>query len=286
MKYMPIEPKTVLNKIKNNRLPFKWDLNIYRGCQHSCIYCYAIYSHDYLNDDNFFDTIYYKKNFLNLLEKKLSGPSWKHEVINIGGVTDSYQPIESKLEIMPDVLKLMIKYKNPIIISTKSTLIYRDIDLINELSMLTYVNVAFTITTLDDQIQKIIEPDASNSLSRFKVLKEFVEKTNACTGVHIMPIIPYLNDIDKNLETIYNLSNKINVDYVLPGILYLRGKTKPYFFNQIRKYDIKTYHKLDTLYNNSSALKQYKNNLYKKINKFKDNYHISHDYLKAIKSKL
>ncbi len=112
---------------------------------------------------------------------------------NIGGVTDSYQPIEREMKIMPEILKLMIKYKTPIIISTKSDLILRDIALIKELADITYVNVAFTITTMDEQLREKLEPNASPSLKRFEALQQF-KKTNASLGVHIMPIIPYLTD--------------------------------------------------------------------------------------------
>ena len=139
MEYIELDSKSALNKLKR-RIPYSYDLNIYRGCEHGCKYCYAIYSHDYLNDNNFFDKVYYKKNILEHLEKELSSPNWKREIVNIGGVTDSYQSIEEKLEIMPEVLKLMIKYKTPVIISTKSDLILKDIDLIDKLSRITYVN--------------------------------------------------------------------------------------------------------------------------------------------------
>jgi DNA repair photolyase len=206
MEYVELSVSSALNKLKR-RIPYSYDLNIYRGCEHGCKYCYAIYSHDYLNDGNFFDRVYYKKNILEPLEKELSSPNWKREIVNIGGVTDSYQPIEKELQIMPEVLKLMIKYKTPIIISTKSDLILRDIDLINELSKITYVNIACTITTMDESIREKLEPNSSPSINRFKVLKKFKEKTNASIGVHIMPIIPYLTDSYENLDEIYKYSS-------------------------------------------------------------------------------
>ena len=192
MNTIELKSNTALNKLKR-RVPYGWDLNIYRGCIHGCKYCYAMYSHDYLKDNNFFDTVYYKSNIIELLESELSSLNWKKEVINIGGVTDSYQPAEKELGLTREVLKLMIKYKNPIIISTKSDLILRDIDLINELSNITYVNIAFTITTMDEDIRCKLEPNSSPSIDRFKALKE-LKKTNAVLGVHIMPIIPNLTD--------------------------------------------------------------------------------------------
>ena len=171
---------------------------------------------------------YIIKNILDALERELSSPNWKKEIVNIGGVTDAYQPIEEKLELMPEILKLMIKYKTLIIISTKSDLILRDFSLIEELSKITYVNIACTITTMDESLRAKLEPDGCSSKRRFEVLKKF-KKTNASVGVHLMPIIPYITDNYENIEEIYRLASEIKVDYVLPGTLYLRGKTKPYF---------------------------------------------------------
>ncbi len=284
MQYIELNTKTALNKLKR-KIPYSWDLNIYRGCNHGCKYCYAIYSHDYLNDGNFFDKVYYKKNIIEALERELSSSDWKREIVNIGGVTDSYQQIEKELKIMRDVLKLMIKYKTPVIISTKSDLILRDFDLIDELSKITYVNIAFTITTMDEEIRKKLEPNTSPSLNRFNALKKFKE-TNASLGVHVMPIIPYLTDNKENLEEIYRLSSEIGVHYVLPGTLYLRGKTKPYFFNFIKEEYNNIYIKLIDLYKKGGAGKEYKDGLYKNINELKQKYNVSSNYMKIIKEKL
>ena len=150
-----IKAKKALNKLNSKFLPYKWDLNVYRGCSHRCQYCYALYSHQYLESGkNFFDTIYVKTNIAEALEKELSSKRWKREVVNLGGVTDSYQPIEEKYKLMREVLKLMIKYKTPIVISTKSDLILRDMDLLTELAKVANVNVAVTITTMDENIRK------------------------------------------------------------------------------------------------------------------------------------
>ncbi len=284
VKYIEINNVGALNKLKR-KIPYGWDLNIYRGCEHGCKYCYAIYSHDYLNDGNFFDNVYYKKDILNQLEKELSSPSWKREIVNIGGVTDSYQPIEKDLKIMPEVLKLMIKYKTPVIISTKSDLILRDIDLIDELSKITYVNIAFTVTTMDEKLRERLEPNASPSIKRFEALSKF-KNTNASLGIHLMPIIPYLTDSYENLEEIYRLSSETKVDYVLPGTLYLLGKTKPYFFNFIKEYDIEIYNKIRELYVKGSASKEYKDGLYKKVNEVKNKYNVSSNYMSILKSKM
>ncbi len=95
--YQEISCKSALYRINSRYLPYHWDLNIYRGCAHRCQYCYALYSHQYLEDNRFFDTIYIKRNMAERLALELAKPSWKREVINIGGITDSYQPIVPRL---------------------------------------------------------------------------------------------------------------------------------------------------------------------------------------------
>lgn len=285
MNYQPLENKSAMHHIKKLRLPYSWDLNIYRGCEHGCKYCFAIYSHDYLKTDNYFGTVYYKKYILEELEKELSSPKWKHEVVNIGGITDSYQPIERERKLMPEVLKLMIKYKTPVIISTKSALILRDIDLIKELSEIVTVNIAFTITTLDERVRTFLEPNASSSRERFCALKRFKEETNAVVGLHMMPIVPYLTDNRYNLEQMYRLAAKVGVDYILPGTLYLRGKTRTYFMNAVKEFHEDRYQKIKTLYQKGSALKDYKAGLYTFIASLEKKYHLSRDYMKAINQK-
>jgi len=136
--YQEIVCTQALTKLKRS-IPYGWDLNIYRGCCHNCTYCYAIYSHAYIGEQNF-SKVFVKSNIVEILEKELRNPSWNREIINIGGVTDSYQKAESELKIMPEVLKLLIKYKTPAIISTKSGLLLRDYDLIAELSKITISN--------------------------------------------------------------------------------------------------------------------------------------------------
>lgn len=272
------------NKLKR-KIPFAWDLNIYRGCEHGCKYCYAMYSHQYLDSEQYFNDIYVKTDIVKQLEKQLSSPSWKREVVNIGGVTDSYQPIEAQYKLMPDILRLMIKYKTPCIISTKSDLILRDYDLIAELSNITYVNVAATVTCMDENIRKKIEPNGVESLKRFAMLKEFA-KTNASTGLHFMPIIPYITDGRDNIDALYAHAKDCQVDYVLPGTLYLRGKTRIVFFDFLKREFPDLFEPLQALYKTGGASKEYKDRLYLMVNELKAKYNLSGSYSKPLKEKL
>lgn len=267
------------------RYPYPWDLNPYRGCAHGCQYCFALYTHQYLESDRFFDEIHVKTNILDVLERQLSRADWPREVVAIGSVTDCYQPLESRYRLMPDILRLFIRYRTPCIISTKSDLILRDFDLIDELSRLTYVNVAATITTADERVRARLEPHAATAAKRFAMLSDF-SKTRASTAVHIMPLIPYLTDGRDNLEALYHGARQAQVSYVLPGLLHLRGRTRDVFFDFLRRDFPHLYAPLSALYGKNNSLPAYKTQMYRTVNETKEKYGISGDYMSDMKKLL
>lgn len=269
----------------NGRFPYKWDMNIYRGCQHGCKYCFAMYSHKYLGSEAYFNDIFVKTNIVERLERQFSSPSWKREVVSIGGVTDSYQPLEARYKLMPEILRLFIKYKNPCIISTKSDLILRDFDLIAELSKITYVNVAATITCTDEEIRRKIEPGAVPSMRRFEMLKAF-SKTDASTGLHVMPVIPYLTDTRENIDALFSLAAENGVSYVLYDILNLRGPTRKAFFDFIRHDYPELCKPIADLYKAGGADKTYKIQLYSMLNELRAKYKLSSNYNELMRKKL
>ena len=282
--YKEVDSKSALHKLKR-KIPYGWDLNIYRGCAHNCVYCYAIYTHQYLDFSDFSGEILVKTNIAEVLDRELQAPGWQGEVINIGGVTDSYQPAEENYCLMPQILKVLIKHRNPAIISTKSNLILRDYDLIDQLSRLTYINIAQTITTCDEEVREKIEPGAVSSIKRFEVLKEF-RKTNASLGLHVMPIIPYLTDHEENLEELCRRAKECEIDYLLPGTLYLRGHTRTRFFDFIQKEYLSLSDQLNKLYKTGSAGKAYKTSLYQVLNRYRDKYNLPSSYMKPMREKL
>lgn len=283
--YIETACKSPMNHIKTSRLPYHWDLNIYRGCEHNCEYCFAMYTHQYMDDTDFFHHIYVKTNIIEQLEKKLSSKTWKNEIINLGGVTDNYQNAEKQYKIMPEILKLMIKYKNPIIISTKSTLILRDIELLKQLSEVATVNIAFTITTLDEHLAKKIEPGASPPLDRLKALKKIKEETNAIIGIHMMPLIPYITATENNIDTLLHVAALIHSDYCIPSLLGLRGKTRTSFFQFLKQTYPTIYPKVYKLYQNKELKQNYKKEFYFLLNKIQKKYNISFNYKKPLLEK-
>ena len=280
MKYRYLKCKTALNKPHGHF--HYYDLNIYRGCFHACPYCYAIYSHQFLGENDFFETIYIKENIAEKLEEQLKAKSWKKEVINIGSVCDSYQPIEKEKKIMRDVLKLMIKYENPIIISTKSTLILRDIDLLEELSKITYVSIALTITSCSDDLNNLIEPRAPKYLERFKTLKILKQQTHAQIGLHMMPLIPYLSTDKRSIEMMFKLANQVKVDYVIIALVNLRGNTRKNFFNFLQAKLPEYYQPIYNFFSNPEFRKEFNKEFYPMLNNLIAEYQINLDYQRPL----
>ena len=197
---------------------------------------------------------------------------------------DSYQPAEAKYRLMREVLALMIEYKNPVTISTKSDLILRDYDLFSELAELKCVNLAVTVTTMDEKLSSLLEPLASSPEKRFSVLRAFKD-TEAATGLHMMPILPFLTDSPQNFGQILSLAAECNVDYVLPGILYLRGETKKHFFDFLKLNFPELLNPYRRLYSKGGANRAYKAELYRVLKPLMEKYNLSGDCIKPMQTK-
>jgi len=261
--------KSALHKLKR-QMPYEYDLNIYKGCSHGCIYCYARYTQKYMNDSG--NVIYAKVNITDHLERELKAFNGVEHVINMGGVTDAYQESEKTAKLMRGVLKLMIKYKNPIVICSKSDLVLRDMDLIEELASLTRVNIATSVSCVDDKLARLIEPGAKSPQERLNMIHEFSNKTQAMTGVHLFPILPKLTDGYDQLKETFEAIHNCGPDYMLLGTLYLNGETKPYYLNALKSIDPRLYSETVKLYRNGKLDSEYKNGIYETIGRFRADY--------------
>jgi DNA repair photolyase len=188
-------PKTLVNKVNSPDLGPVYSTNPYQGCEHGCIYCYARNSHQYWGFNaglDFESKIVVKSNAAGLLEKTFVNPKWVPEPIMLSGNTDCYQPIERQHKITRQLLEVCLKYKHPVGIITKNSLILRDIDILSKLSDQQLVIVNMSLTTLNESLRLHMEPRTASALKRLQVIKTLSE---AGIPVRIMaaPIIPGLN---------------------------------------------------------------------------------------------
>jgi DNA repair photolyase len=175
---------------------FGASVNPYRGCEHGCIYCYARPTHEFLGFSagvDFESKIIVKKNAPELLRKELASPKWKPQVIAMSGVTDCYQPVERKLQLTRGCLEVLAECRNPVVIVTKNFLVTRDIDLLQELARHNAVSVCVSITTLDSDLARVMEPRTSSPRQRLAAI-EMLTKAGVRAGVNVAPVIPGLTD--------------------------------------------------------------------------------------------
>ncbi len=188
--------KTIIARNDSPDVGFETSVNPYRGCEHGCIYCFARPTHEYLGMSaglDFESKIMVKANAAKLLEAELSSPKWKPQVLVMSGVTDPYQPVERKLRITRGCLEVLAKFRNPLAIITKNRLVTRDIDLLGELARFHASAVNVSVTSLDPELQRVLEPRTSSPNARLEAIK-MLSDAGIPVGVMVAPIIPGLTD--------------------------------------------------------------------------------------------
>jgi DNA repair photolyase len=175
---------------------FDASINVYRGCEHGCAYCYARPFHEYLGFSaglDFESKIMVKENAPELLRKELASQKWKPQVLAMSGVTDCYQPIERKLKLTRRCLEILAECRNPVVVITKNFLVTRDIDLFQQLAKHNAVSVCLSVTTLNSDLARAMEPRTSTPRQRLQAI-ELLAKAGVRVGVNVAPIVPGLND--------------------------------------------------------------------------------------------
>jgi len=188
--------KSILVRNDSPDIPFSWSLNPYRGCEHGCVYCYARPYHEYLglsSGIDFESMILVKEDAPELLRAELAKPSWEPETVALGGVTDVYQPIERKLELTRRCLQVFADARHPCGLVTKNHLVTRDVDVFQELAKLKLARVFVSLTTLDPELARRMEPRASSPQKRLEAIN-MLAKASIHVGVMTAPLILGLND--------------------------------------------------------------------------------------------
>jgi DNA repair photolyase len=187
--------KKVVNKIESPDLSGMYSLNPYQGCEHGCIYCYARNTHEYWGFSaglDFESKIIVKQNAPALLEKFLLHPDWHATPIMVSGNTDCYQPLERKLEITRKLLMIFAKYRHPVGMISKNSLVVRDLDILTDLAKDNLVHIMISITTLNEDLRRAMEPRTASAKKRLQTV-ETLAKAGIPVGIMNAPIIPGLN---------------------------------------------------------------------------------------------
>jgi len=228
-------PKTIINKVDSPDIGLEYSLNPYQGCEHGCIYCYARNTHEYWGYSAGYDfeqKIIVKQNAIEVLEKQLSNKNWKPKPIMLSGNTDCYQPLERQLEITRRILQTCLKYKHPVGLITKNSLILRDLDVLSELAKQNLVHVMVSITGTDESVRQKLEPRTATYKSRFKVI-ETLTQSGIPAGVMVAPIIPGINNHE--IPNVIDLAARAGARTAGYTMVRLNGAVGPIFKDWLMK---------------------------------------------------
>ncbi len=222
--------KTIVNKVKNSGwFGIDYNMNIYKGCCHGCIYCDSR-SRCYQIEN--FDTVRAKKDSTEIINKELKGKI-KKGVVGTGAMSDPYNPYEKKYELTREALKLIDKYGYGIAIDTKSNLITRDIDILKSIKVHSPIITKITITTCDDRLSRIVEPNVSSSSERFDSIRKLSE-SGIYTGILMGPILPFIEDSEENIRGIIDLAYDSGAKFINfhPGVT-LRDNQREWYYDKL-----------------------------------------------------
>jgi DNA repair photolyase len=231
MEFIEAECKTIINDVPGNFLPFSWSINPYRGCSHSCTYCFARPTHTFLdmNAGSDFETkIVVKVNAPEVLRRQLAAKRWKGEGIAMGTNTDPYQRAEGRYRLMPGIIRALTDYRNPFSILTKGTLILRDLELLVAAARVAEVSTAFSIGTLDEDAWRTSEPGTPHPRARIEAVRALNEAGIPC-GVLMAPILPGITDDPRQLREVVAAAIDAGATHVSPILLHLRPGVREEF---------------------------------------------------------
>jgi DNA repair photolyase len=224
VEYFALPCRSALNRESSGRMPFAWTINPYRGCEFGCKYCYARYTHEFMemwDGKDFERKIYAKEGAAELLRSELRHAKDKGLPIALGTATDPYQPAEKQFENTRRMLEVFLDFEGlEFSITTKSVLILRDLELLLEVSARHRFSVHMTITTTDERLARLLEPKAPPPAKRLEVVK-LLSEAGVRMGVNAMPILPGMNDSDKCLETLTQAASLAGAKFLYGNILFL-----------------------------------------------------------------
>lgn len=234
-----VKPELVRSALSFNDSPdigFDRSLNPYRGCEHGCIYCYARPTHAWLQRSpglDFETRLTAKQNMPEVLLKELASATYRAAPVNIGSITDAYQPVERDWQLTRRLLEILLQTRHPATIVTKNALILRDLDLLKQMAALNLVSVHVSVTTLDPQLCRILEPRASAPWRRLQAINTLTQ-AGVPVALSLAPIIPFINDDE--IEKIIASAAQAGATRAMAIMLRLPWEVAPLFDQWLRQH--------------------------------------------------
>ncbi|MEI6123512.1 MAG: radical SAM protein [Bacteroidota bacterium] len=229
-----IRAKTILTRYKqaDDWFHIRYSMNLYRGCEHQCIYCDSRSQCYHIEN---FSNLLIKENAIELLREQLRKIKEK-DTIGTGSMNDPYMPAEKEIGLTRRALQVINEFRFPLHIITKSDMVLRDYQLIKDISRV-FAIVSVTITTADDALSVLLEPGAPVSSQRFEAVRKLSEG-GIRAGVLLMPVLPFITDTEQNITAIVNKAHEAKAAYILPAFgMTLRDRQRDFFFDKLALYD-------------------------------------------------
>lgn len=276
VEYFSLPARSALNRESSRQMPFAWTLNPYRGCEFGCKYCYARYTHEFmeLHDGLDFERkIFAKLGSPDLLRAELRRARDGGLPIALGTATDPYQPAEKQFEVTRSMLKVFGEFEGlDFSITTKSTLILRDLDLLVPLARRHHLSVHITVTTVNSRLARLLEPKAPPPLKRLETVRALVS-AGIRTGVNAAPIIPGITDSPAQLERLAHAASEHGAQFLLGMVLFLMPSAMAQFMPFLEKERPDLVRRYRKLYRHSAYLPaEYKDGISKLVAELRTRY--------------
>jgi DNA repair photolyase len=280
VQYFSLPSKSILNRCSNPSMPFQWTINPYRGCEFGCKYCYARYTHEFMelrNGIDFEKKIYAKEDASKNLRRELTPRRLKDAVIAIGTATDPYQPAEREFKVTRQILEVLSMARGAkFSITTKSDLVLRDLDLLRKAVRTNRVQVNLSITTTDERLARLLEPRAPRPSMRFKAVHTLVDN-GISAGVLMMPLLPEITTSDENMESVVRAAAEARAKHLFAGVVFLMPSAQTQFFPFLEKHFPELARRYRRMFARSAYLPEdYTKRIQEKVHELREKYGIPH----------
>ena len=280
-RYEEVRCKSLLNRVRG--MDFAWSINPYRGCVHSCHYCFARRYHSFLDldaGDDFSGIVFVKVNAAEVLRHELARPSWKREMVALGTATDPYQPIEGRYRTTRGILEALRDYRTPATIVTKGSLIVRDIDVLASLTERAGCTVCFSITTLDEDVWRRLEPGTPPPRQRLRAMERLV-RAGVNAGVMLAPVAPGVTDSITSLDEVARTAAGHGARFLSHTVLRLNPLVKEHFTRFLHEHYPQLLGGYRRMFPGVSAPQQYAHRLSRTIDGLRQRYNLPKSRLPA-----
>ena len=229
--------KSLLNRVDVPNFPFRWTLNPYRGCRHACNYCYARTTHEFWGMNlgkDFEQRVFAKVNAPEVLREELRRPKWQGEAIAIGTASDPYEPAEAQYGLTRRILQVLRDFQNPASITTKGTLVRRDVDVLRELLDVADVQVIFSLGSVDEEVWRLTERGAPRPMARLEAM-QFLVENGIPAGVLMAPLLPGISDDWEGINAVVTAAAQHRAQFLAANLLFLKPGSKEWFMPLLKE---------------------------------------------------